>query len=391
MAHKIDTVTARSRLPVRREPYWQRIRGGLYIGYRKMSANSSGAWQCRYIDESGREKQVSLGTLDDCPAHKQFDHAVEHAQQTISRLAGAPVVVIAAAATVMAACERYVKRVRELRGENAADDLEARYRRWVKSDRICTIELQKLVRKDLDEFRQRMLSSPVQVNKAGDLRERSKDSVNRDMAALRSALNQALADGLVATDAAWRDPLKAYKNAVKRRGLYLDRDQRRAFIDHAPADLANFLRALSLLPLRPGALAGLKVADLDVRLGVLKIGKDKSGQDRNIKLPPATAKLFQEAACGRAEHAPLFARADGQAWNKDSWKYGLKDAARAAGLPSNTVAYTLRHSVISDLVHGGLDLLTVAQISGTSVAMIEKHYGHLRSNVASDALAKLAL
>jgi hypothetical protein len=36
-------------------------------------------------------------------------------------------------------------------------------------------------------------------------------------------------------------------------------------------------------------------------------------------------------------------------------------------------------------------LLTVAQISGTSVAMIERHYGHLRSDVAAGALARLAL
>ena len=46
----------------------------------------------------------------------------------------------------------------------------------------------------------------------------------------------------------------------------------------------------------------------------------------------------------------------------------------------------MRHSVISDLVHDGLDLLTVAQISGTSVAMIERHYGHLRGEVAAGRL-----
>jgi hypothetical protein len=47
--------------------------------------------------------------------------------------------------------------------------------------------------------------------------------------------------------------------------------------------------------------------------------------------------------------------------------------------------------VISDLVHDGLDLLTVAQISGTSVVMIERHYGHLRGDVAAGALARLVL
>ncbi len=51
---------------------------------------------------------------------------------------------------------------------------------------------------------------------------------------------------------------------------------------------------------------------------------------------------------------------------------------------------SLQHSVISDLVHEGCDLLTVAQISGTSLVMIERHYGHLRGEVSATALARLA-
>jgi hypothetical protein len=34
---------------------------------------------------------------------------------------------------------------------------------------------------------------------------------------------------------------------------------------------------------------------------------------------------------------------------------------------------------------------TVAQLAGISVAMIEKHYGHLREEVAAYALARLVL
>ena len=88
---------------------------------------------------------------------------------------------------------------------------------------------------------------------------------------------------------------------------------------------------------------------------------------------------------------PLFSIRDGLAWNKDNWHKPVKQAAARAGLPAGTSAYTLRHCAITDLVHGGFDLLTVAQLRGTSVAMIEKHYGHLRSEVAVKALARLAL
>lgn len=70
--------------------------------------------------------------------------------------------------------------------------------------------------------------------------------------------------------------------------MYLDLSQRRALITRAPADLAVFLSALSLVPLRPGATATLVVGNFDKRLSTLAIGKDKHGQDRKITLPPAT-------------------------------------------------------------------------------------------------------
>jgi integrase len=69
-----------------------------------------------------------------------------------------------------------------------------------------------------------------------------------------------------------------------------------------------------------------------------------------------------------------------------------KEAALAAKLPDETTAYALRHRVITDLIsREGLDLLTVAQLSGTCVAMIEKHYGHLQTDRAIAALAGLVL
>ena len=68
----------------------------------------------------------------------------------------------------------------------------------------------------------------------------------------------------------------------------------------------------------------------------------------------------------------------------------MKDAVSAAKLRGCT-CYTIRHSVITDMIHTGTDPLTVAQLSGTSVLMIEKHYGHLTHDHARDALARLRL
>ena len=52
---------------------------------------------------------------------------------------------------------------------------------------------------------------------------------------------------------------------------------------------------------------------------------------------------------------------------------------------------TFRHSTITDPVVSGMDLLTVAQLSETSVEMTEKHCGHFRPKRGASTLASLAL
>jgi integrase len=260
----------------------------------------------------------------------------------------------------------------------------------VKTHAIAPIELESLTRDHCRAWRRSLLSTPVVKKKGEQPVERSKDSVNRDMTPLRAALNFAFTEGKVRSDFAWRESLKPFENAGRRRELYLDRQQREALIAHAPADLADFLRGLALVPLRPGAVAALEVQNFEARLGSLKVGTDKHGKDRKIPLGPRLSQVFAAACNGKPPGARIFVRADGNAWNKDAWKHPIKDAAAAASLPPSTTAYTLRHSIITDLVHDGLDLLTVAQISGTSVAMIERHYGHLRSSIAAAALDRVA-
>lgn len=355
-----------------------------------MAEDSPGSWLARCRRPGGELVQTSIGVLEQHRTHERFDKAMAAARAWFETNLH-PDVVRSGPLSVREACTDYTLHVRELKGDKPADDLDARYRRWIWTDPIHKIELALLTRDIVSGFRRRMVNTPIKVGSKGETRERSKDTVNRDLAALRAALNFAFAQGRVLTDAAWREPLKAFQGVSKRRGLYLDRDQRRAMIQTAPADLRLFLTGLALLPLRPGALAALLVRDFDPRLNVLTVGHDKSGRDRRIKLPPESAAVLKTALQGKDPDAPLFTRSDGGAWNKDSWKWPIKEAVKAADLPPSTTAYTLRHSVISDLVHGGLDLLTVAQISGTSVAMIEKHYGHLRADIAASALASLAL
>jgi len=392
MAHKIDTVEGRNRLKARTPPYWHKLATGCHIGYRKSKTSGDGTWLAQAYDSStAKQTRQSLGSLDNHPAHQRFDEAKKLAEAWFLHLGRGGAV---KATTVKDACSKYVTQLLDSGSTKNAADLRARFDRWVNGHKIAAISLQKLTRKIVDEWRNELAKTPVLTNPHSDktkTRMRSSSTLNRDMAALRAALNNAHDHGDVTTDMAWRVALRAVENAGGRRDTYIDLQQRAALITKATADLAAFLRALSLVPLRPGAVASLTAANFNSQHGVLTVGKDKAGRDRKIKLPAETAKFFRALAIDKLPAAPILTRSDGQPWNKDSWKKPIKAAAVLANLPQQLTAYTLRHSVITDLVTDGLDLLTVAQLSGTSVVMIEKHYGHHRSELATKALGGLAL
>ena len=392
MAHRLDTVEGRGRLKARHSPYWQRVSTGCHVGFRKLDSGSDGTWLAQAYD-AATQKQTrrSLGSFGSSPSHLRFNAAKKAAEAWFKHLGrGGSVDTL----TVREACEEYVASVRMNGRESTAADIAARFKRRIYSEKIARIDLPKLTRRHVETWRLNLTTTPVVINphaKKPRTRVRASSSINRDMAALRAALNLAHDNGAVTSDMAWRVALRRIENADRSRDAYLDRAQRGSLIANAPPDLALFLQGLSVIPLRPGALAALKAASFEKRLSVLTIGKDKSGDDRRIKLPKQTSTFFGAQARGKLPSAPLLARADGKPWDKDSWKKPVKAAARAAGLSDNITAYAMRHSTITDLVTGGLDLLMVAQVSGTSVDMIEKHYGHLRANLAVAALAALTL
>lgn len=386
MAGDLSKVGRRGELKARREPYWQRLRGGCYLGFRPSQRGGAGTWIARVYDADATKYCVkSLGDFGSLAPNERFAAAKKEAEK-LAELVEAGGEVRRKILTVADACRDY---------GSARNEAEGRFKRHVYADPIAKVKLDKLRRHHLQQWRQRLAKKPslVSRNKHGDkrTRDRAPATVNRDMAVLRAALNTVLAPGPPSTEAAWQEALIAIPNASKRRTLYLDKGQRKKLLEETEVEAAPFVRALCLLPLRPGALAALTVRDYDKRTCELTIGKDKTGRDRRIVVPAHAAKLLYAQAADKLPNAPLFMRGNGKAWDKNTWKQPIAAAVAAAGLPNSASAYTLRHSTITDLVSAGLPLLTIAQISGTSAEMIERHYGHLASDAALEALGKLAL
>lgn len=195
--------------------------------------------------------------------------------------------------TVADACEAYLK-------QRPGAIAEGVFRRHVYSDPIAKVKLDKLRRHHLREWRKRLEQAPALLSRSKDgekrTKERAKSTVNRDMVPLRAALGQVLKAGAPNTDAAWQEALRPFKGADKRRDLYLDKAERKRLIDAASDEARPFIKALCLLPLRPGALAALKVANFDKRTRALTIGKDKNGKpNASLQWWPRLCAVFSES------------------------------------------------------------------------------------------------
>src|SRR4051812_20959247 len=80
---KIDTRSARAKLPGRREPYWTVLSQGCALGYRKGA--KGGTWIVRFRGEDGRQHYDAIGAADDARDPDgvsvfSFAHAQERAR-----------------------------------------------------------------------------------------------------------------------------------------------------------------------------------------------------------------------------------------------------------------------------------------------------------------------
>lgn len=382
----LSRVKDRETLRHQREPHWQRLRPGCFLGYRPSAREGVGTWVARAYDERAQRYRLkALGDFGRLAGKDRFADAKREAE-AFAFLLESGGQLEAQLETVEEACRRYAKSNPEAAG---------RFKRLIYPDPIASVKLIRLRRHHLQEWRTRLEERPALITrrKKGPqlFRKRAPSTVNRDMSMLRAALNRILAPGAPGTDAAWQEALRSIRNADRQRTLYLDRDQRRALLTNIDAEIEPFVRVLCLLPLRPGAVADLRAGDFNEQISELSIARDKSGKARRILLSSAAAEVLKQQARGKLSDAPLLSRRNGKPWDRLSWRKPIADAVRTAGLPAGTTAYTLRHSTITDLVNRGLPLLAVAQISDTSAEMIERHYGHLDRHAAAEALAKLAL
>ncbi|QID17832.1 tyrosine-type recombinase/integrase [Nitrogeniibacter mangrovi] len=375
MGIKIDTVSARKALDPRPAPYFQRLEKGAYIGYRKLD-EASGTWVARWRDEHGKQINHTLGCFD------SFDQACKAAREWVKGAQGGVTEVV----TVEEACRRYVEDRKVAKGAATATDAEGRFNRTIYGTKLGVLKLSALKTSHIIDWRNGIAALDDDDAEDPDEVRRAKDTANRYLATFKAALNLAYRSGLANDTAQW-DRVETFKGVGKRRMRWLTISERKKLILAAPKALQTFMKALLHTGARPGELANCYVGDFD-KAGVLTLD-GKTGR-RTVPVSPEAAKLLAASAGTRPDDEALLVRADGKAWTRFDWRDGIQDARTTAALGDDVVAYTLRHVAITEMiVSGGIDPLSVARLAGTSVAMIERHYGHLRKDKVAAQLAKV--
>ncbi len=312
MGHNIEKAGDRSKLEPRREPYWDRIEAGCFLGYRKLE-DGTGTWIARWRNEEGGQKYHAIGSTPSVG----YDAAVKAARQWFAQCKGGSTEVI----TVEEACRRYVIDRRSEKGEGTAKDAEGRFNRLVYGTKFGKIKLPSLRTAHISDWRNAQIAQDDDAEDNPDAERRAKDSTNRNLATLKAALNLAYRMGLASSTEQW-DRVQSYQKVAKRRDVSLSMLDRKKLITAASPDLKVFLNAMLLTGCRPGELAGCVVGDLD-SAGLLTVA-GKTGR-RTIPISPKALALLKSAAGDRPGRAAA-----------DSLRRGLDSLRVARCLPGGT-------------------------------------------------------
>lgn len=352
---KIDTSAKRLRLKLRREPYWHQISKGKFLGYRR--TNSGGSWVARMRGNDNKQRYHSLGD------YTKFEDALNAASAWMESVSGLD----NHRYTLRNAVDDYVKHLEINNSKQSSRDVKLRLNKHITS-RLLNIELSSLKTAQLKRLHHGMVKTD------GDEEEerKSKDSANRVLAQLKAALNLAFRDERIASDTEW-SRVSAFKNVASSRKLFLTDKQVKALLEKTEGGLYRLVKAGVLTGARYGELARVKVKDFDPMDGTMEL-TGKTGH-RICYLSDEALKFFKGVCKDRLPEAHLLVKDNGAQWGKSHHLRSMRDAIKKAKLPRECVFYSLRHYHISKALLSSMPMQVVAENTGTSVRMIEKHYG----------------
>ncbi len=398
---KIDTRSARSRVPSRREPHWTVITRGCALGYRKGA--KGGTWVARFRDDLGKHHYEALGAADDAMEADDetvlsYDQAYRKAQAWFQRAARG----FEDAAdnrrdlTVAGALGEYLEWLE--RHGKGADRARYAVEAFIKPA-LGDIRLAKLSKRRIEKWHEDIAKTPARLRTRSDKEQkyrkegddpdrqrRRRSTANRILTILKAALNRAYQDGQVTSDEAWRR-VKPFAGVDGTRVRYLTDKECERLVNAASEPFRNLVIAGLLTGCRYGELAELRVADFNSDAPSLHVRVSKSGKPRHVVLTDEGKRFFERAIAGKPGDGRIFTREGGASWGRSHQSRPMREACTNAKIKPAIGFHILRHTYASRLTMSGAPLPVVAaQLGHADTRMVEKHYGHLAPSYVADTV-----
>jgi integrase len=399
---KLDTRTARLRLPIRSEPYWRGLEKGFALGYRRRARG--GTWLARLRDEAGGYIEHRIGTTDDLQDaegvavldYGQAQKAARAWWRTERRreeghdTRQGPFAVKDAIDDYLQAYER--------RGGRAVYDTRRAAETHILPS-LGTVPVAKLTARKITDWhhglsekrarartKQGRKQNYRKVETGSDSIRKRRATANRILTVLKAALNHAWKAGHVASDDAWRR-VKPFKGVETARVRYLSEDECVRLVNVCEPAFRNVVRGALLTGCRYSELTGMHVADFNLDSGVITVRESKAGKPRHVVLTDEGQRLFATLTAGKLGNDPVFVRADGGVWGKSHQLRRMREVSTRAKIKPVVSFHVLRHTHGSMLAMRGVPMGVIAQQLGhADTRMTEKHYAHLAPSYVADTI-----
>jgi integrase len=204
-------------------------------------------------------------------------------------------------------------------------------------------------------------------------------TVNRYLGTLRAALNLATRSGHSHRNPMVGITLAAEDNA---RDRLCTVEEYHRLVSEAHGDLGACITVAYWCGMRLGEIVGLRWERVDLKAGILHLAAaaTKEATAKTVPLAKDVVKVLSE----------LPRRLDGKVFAHARDTYSRDFGRLVARLEIvNLHFHDLRHTALTNMADAGIDIVTMAAISGHKTLEMLKRYVHRRATALKDAMAKV--
>ncbi len=386
---KLDTRSARARLPAKKSAYWVSISRGFAVGYRK--GTKGGMWLAKTVEGVYR-REATLGAADDA-LNADGERVLDYAQaQAKARdwLASLHSEVVVGPYTVERCLDDYITDYKR-RGGKALDRLETTANAFIRPQ-LGASEVKALTAVMIRQWHAQIAEAPARLRSRrtattqkvrvfdmddpNAVRQR-RASANRILGVLKAALNLAFREGHAQSDEAWRR-VRPFREASAPKIRYLTHAEAQRLVNACGPASRPLVQTALLTGCRYGEIVAFRVSDFDREAGTVSVRASKAGRPRHVVLTEDGIALFERHVAGKLGTALIFARPDAAPWGRSHQHRPLREACRRARIDPPASFHILRHTYATHLLQAGAPLPVIAANLGhADTRMTERHYAHL--------------